>query len=504
MAKRHPLESQHRSSFTLIAGTLHWKGNLSWTAQGDGTEHDEFHLEDMDWNAADETIAPDGTVTLVHSYDNSGDDSYTTNDGPADLAWIIGSLAGSTNLTLPNGSNILWSTFNTSAKTKVVLHTGGKGQTGRQGLFQLTPTATDDSTGLGIPPQQISVAGKTLGADGVAWLEFQDGITVDVTPQASAPLYDYGISAQKYTPVITANTVSLDPDTVVSGAQFCVGQYIAFGVNGLPSYVNSVQHWSLPGTFVNEQFAYSTSCTSYRENTGLLANLSTACWYVDQLNVGTASIGMNLHFSNGQFVSIAADGKFSVFKPQILGHTQVSSGTVELNTNDLSNIRLGMLYAGSDYIHWTAEVEMEPNFPGTLSYVQLTDFEASYDIGLYCVSKGDTTGGQYWLDNTANASDIHDPNQSIFSAIQGIPFGDGPEIDGSFCTFAQLTPSFKTYLRFQPDGGIPITLERTEWTEYGRTDLSGGTWSLTTHNVVGPQFYNDDSFPVWLQVFTNN
>ena len=62
---------------------------------------------------------------------------------------------------------------------------------------------------------------------------------------------------------------------------------------------------------------------------------------------------------------------------------------------------------------------------------------------------------------------------------------------------------FKTYLRFQPDGGIPITLERTEWSVYGRTDFNGGTWHLTTHYVDGPHFHDDDSFPVWPQVFYN-
>jgi hypothetical protein len=233
-------------------------------------------------------------------------------------------------------------------------------------------------------------------------------------------------------------------------------------------------------------------------------NLATACWYVNKVDAGTVGVNANLHFSNGQYASVAEMGKFSVFRPKILGHEFISSGIVELNTNDFSNIRLGMLYPGNDYIHWTTDVEMKEIYPATLSCQQLVDWEASYDIGLYCVSKGDTTGGQYWLDNTATAASIHDPNGTIFSASQGITFNDGPEMHDSFCTLAQLTPSFKTYLRFQPDGGIPITLERAEWTEYGRADSNGGTWSLTTHYVDGPHFYDDDSFPVWLQVFINN
>ncbi len=184
------------SDTTTDAGALRNTSKQSWTAQGGGSEHGMSYQGDVIWDGGDETIAPDGTITLVHLYDNSGDSSYTTNDGPADLAWTIGSLAGSTNLVFPNGSNILWSTFNTSAKTKVVLHTGGRGKISN--LFQLTATATDDATEMSIPPPQISVAGYTLNASGVAYAIFPDGATIDITPQTGAPYYDFTVGAGKY------------------------------------------------------------------------------------------------------------------------------------------------------------------------------------------------------------------------------------------------------------------------------------------------------------------
>ena len=53
-----------------------------------------------------------------------------------------------------------------------------------------------------------------------------------------------------------------------------MGQQVTFTLNGLP------------GEYVNEQYQYSSSCTSYRVNSDLLAitgqNLETTCWDVNQ------------------------------------------------------------------------------------------------------------------------------------------------------------------------------------------------------------------------------
>ena len=198
-----------------------------------------------------------------------------------------------------------------------------------------------------------------------------------------------------------------------------------------------------------------------------------------------------------------------MFRPQILGHEQVSQGAIELNTNGLPTVKLGMLVSGSDYIRWTTDVGLDTHFSANLFHVQLVDWESMYDVGLYCISKYDGTSGQYWLDNSNPFSDglwpVNPDGGGNYKTMQGISFGDGPDISGNFCTFAQLTPSLKTYLCFQPTstGSIPITLERVTWSEHGRADLINGIWTLTTSYITGPSFSEDDAFPFWEQVFIN-
>jgi len=63
---------------------------------------------------------------------------------------------------------------------------------------------------------------------------------------------------------------------------------------------------------------------------------------------------------------------------------------------------------------------------------------------------------------------------------------------------------FKAYLQFQPStgGSIPVTIQRIDWSWTCGAAENGGiwTWSLSTN---GPAWNNDDSFPVWPQVYHN-
>jgi hypothetical protein len=161
-------------------------------------------------------------------------------------------------------------------------------------LWQLSGSATQYSptnTGVGGPDvifltqtiasQNITIMGHSLGIDGNLYAVLQDNTEEDVTPKVSGVNdYTFSVSAQKYTPTITANGINLSDNT----PEFCVGQRVTFALNGLPNnVVNMVGNWTLPGEFVNQQYDYSSVCTSYDINYSLLANTGqTSCWYVNQ------------------------------------------------------------------------------------------------------------------------------------------------------------------------------------------------------------------------------
>jgi hypothetical protein len=425
-------------------------------------------------------------------------------------------------------------TYTRHAQTTMKLQTGGKAQSGRKNLFVINGSATkvkpDDGPGfvgpggvLGrgqvpietIPPTSITVDGKALGSDGNLYVVLPDNDERDVTPKVGGvDYYNFIVRQQKYRLFIQANTSILQPNRVVPLAKFCVGQQIGFAPvwspSSPPNVANTSYLWDLSKKFVNHATHPCGSCSvNYDIDLSLLDVAQPSVWYVSG---GDKNVFAHvfLHFSNGQSVIVDASGQFSMFRPQILGHEQVSQGAVELNTNSLPTVKLGMLVPGSDYIRWTTDVGLDTHFSANLFHVQLVDWESMYDPTLLaCTSKYDGTSSQYWLDNSDPFSDglwpVNPDGGGNYKTMQGIPFGDGPDISGNFCSFVQLTPNLKTYLCFQPKSAnsIPITLERVEWSEHGRADLTSGIWTPTTSYITGPSFFDDDSFPFWEQIFHN-
>ena len=100
-----------------------------------------------------------------------------------------------------SGASWPWKWSETKSGTvKLVLHTGGKGMSGRQNLFALNTSATEEkdvngyiADGAPVPNSQISVDGVQVGADGIAWKAYADGTTVEVTPQVT------GVSLSRFT-----------------------------------------------------------------------------------------------------------------------------------------------------------------------------------------------------------------------------------------------------------------------------------------------------------------
>jgi len=421
-------------------------------------------------------------------------------------------------------------TYTRNSKTYMKIRTGGKAGKNRQNLFGINASAAEygrpqsiewvngpdnweNTPGNGIAPDRIRVLGKNLGDDGNLFIMLPDNATLDLGAVAPGRHYSLGVGAGKYKMFIQANGSILRPDRVVPTAKFCVGQRIGFAPvwnpSAPPNVASASYLWDLSGKFVNHSTHPCSSCSvNYDVDLNLLDVETPSVWYVSGGDKNVYA-HVSIRFSNGQSVTVNRSGQFSMFRPSILGHGQVSQGAVELNTNGLPTVKLGMLAAGADFIHWSTDVGLDTSFSANLFHVQLVDWESMYDIGLYCISKYTGTSGLYWLDNSDPYSDglwpVNPDGGKNYVTVKGISFGDGPDISGNFCSFAQLTPSFKSYLCFQPTsaGSIPITLERVEWGEHGRTDLTSGIWIMTTSNITGPSFSDDDSFPFWEQVFSN-
>ena len=375
--------------------TMDWDNGSGGTAtdggDGDGVEPSVIDLYSWPGNTWPQPM-PDGTW-LYWLYTSPTNGSYfsSTTGGPDLLqehcnvsdAWIDGSQQR-------------------TADTKMTLATGGKPGSTKQNLWVISASATAFSElwvifGEPVDPTQITVMGKSLGSDGKLYVSLPDNQTLDATPHVNGvDYYTFGVGAQKYTPYITANGANLDNET----PEFCVGQQVMFALNGLPGFVDAVGRWSLPGKYVNEQYQYSSSCTSYRVDSALLditgQNLATACWYVNQPG-GTVGVNANLHFSNGQYASVAAMGNFTVYRPQMTSFVpyppfipMLTNGWVELG-NDSGSV------ANSGVMHFDATVQSKAIFPGLINWVQLNyrhvDYVPSQSTTAYDLDNGVSSGG---------------------------------------------------------------------------------------------------------------
>ena len=170
--------------------------------------------------------------------------------------------------------------------------------------------------------EQITIGGfGNLDTNGMLYVALADNDPADVTPRVSGNKhYTFGVGRQKYTPTITANDGPLDPDTVVNGADFCVGQYIKFDITGLPSRVYDLTVvWTLPGTFVNTNS--DPNCDLfYEENAAILkppqGTSATHCWYVKDGQPLTASVRLLYRCTvNGKLFDQTVTGQFNVHRP---------------------------------------------------------------------------------------------------------------------------------------------------------------------------------------------
>ena len=392
------------------------------------------------------------------------------------------------------------------AQAVIKLQTGGKARPQRQNLIAFHGTATrifpiKDPPTLGpgtipepdgtVAPQNISVYGKTLGSDGNLYLALPDNDEVTVTPMvASADYYTFTLTANNYTPVIAArgNGNNYD-DLSVTNPKFCVGQQLTFWMNWNPPTTNIDNiFWHLPDKYVNKATNYSATCTTYVKDDNLLTNATTQCWYVRDPG-GACSVRETLHFANGQSVNIAANGNFTVYRPSVnkpdpsgpfhaalLGSV---TPTLQLANNPMQfSVTVSSKYSGSFGLTQLVKMYSETIFfPPDLLMGATTWGDFNLDINPDG-STGEYYDGPYVLPHSCQINDA--PGQPLIFIM-----GD-------------YSGNWKDYVRFTPDGGIPITLERIDWNWAATAfDDQASWWTITSDGEDGPTPHADDSFPLW-------
>jgi hypothetical protein len=349
-----------------------------------------------------------------------------------------------------------------------------------------------------VPPGQITVAGQTAGSDGNVYTVLPDNLTMDITPHAPPQRYSYSVGASEYTPQIQANNITLDP--VQTNATLCVGQQVNFTLTGSPPCVLTLVHWNLPDKFVNSiNYPNPSGSANYFKDDSLLYNISppdnigTSCWYVNGTG-GAVSATVTFSFANGQTATLAAIGKFAIYRPTVtkpIMWTQTPyQGTFHQGT--ISTLSL-------DNNDMNFELSISSPYGGIGNFVQLVQADCTSDVLPYY-----QVTGSYWLDNSYPYNSNNIP---IFANGNNVWFVDYPSFPGN--RLIQINNHYETYLVYLPDpqgSSIWVTLQKITWAWAASAQLPINTLTWDINNppaliTSGPS--DSDEFPVWQSTLKN-
>ena len=492
-------------------GTNYWRWfwNTDYHRQtsDDGTMPGGFHAtQQYEWNdfGAGELEHLDWTQSGGFSYRDGITNVY--NAGPLtspdvdDLDYYV------RHYYAHNCTSTLWGnmTISEEAHTKVKLFTGGKSKVGRQNLFQLQAFGTaygnpqnlfwNPTPASTIPPQTLAVGGLGApGSDGNLWVVLPDNTNVDITIAAPKQNkhFDAWANPTKYKLQIVVNGSNpLWPDLVPDYNKYCVGQYLGFDQQFIPALPETPRYnpiqWVLDGVYVNTNLPlqYSDGSSNYSNNPAFLKSQSTHAWWIDGAYdppPSKASIGEGLTFANGQYVAIATHGIFTIHRPRLVNYIADtdSIGEAVLHAHATGDPASGDKLAcapGANY-----DLQVESRFSGGAFVTQTLNGQRTNHV--YCFSY---TNGDY-LDKTEVYGVPFDETNRLISVIPNVVstplhFEDQPSIICIGNTSDHI--HFTDYIRFQPDGGIPVTLGIVTWHNAGDTSLS--TISGTTNQDYIP------------------
>ena len=419
--------------------------NWSWTWYSDAGPATEIYSSDSTTNASLDSPSD----AIVGSQINFGAlPSDLILDGTTPSQWKF---SGSGSSTTDCGTTTTRDNYN--VVTHDTLQTGGKATPQQKPIIQLFVSSTCfpspiyegptliSFTSQGVPPQQISVPGSAvssiLGQYAQFFISAPSGAAIDVTPQVPSPRHMDTIQPPSpVTVTLTANSYDLSQ----TNPTFCVGQPITFAVtaSGLPM-TNVVCNWRLGGSVVNTP---STTCPgTYVYNPGANGtNPTNQCWYYNG-PIGTVSVGLNILIGS-KSISTAAAGQFKIVAPTVTNFLQAPGGAVSMffqtNTVDVA-------------CSFRSYVAPLTGFSGTATYAQLINYSVNYyTVGGFHFTTPNT-GGAYWLDNNY-------PYGKDTPATIPLPaaHNDSPQLSAGFpfANSISWNEQFKTYLLFQPTGGI--------------------------------------------------
>jgi hypothetical protein len=261
--------------------------------------------------------------------------------------------------------------------------------------------------------------------------------------------------------------------------------------------LDAVGQWHLPGTFVNDTWQnYITDpatglptfygSINYRENDNLLGisgqNLGTFCWYYDKMDSGKVSMHANLHMPNGQYVSFAADGKFSVYRPN------VSISSFHESTPTVYGNELNAAVQDDSFYYVALVTSSKDGYSRITQVFDDSSYEANY--GTHTLDQSETYPDA-WV--TVHAT-----------AYNQILFKDNP---GEQLTGIQtgLIITYTDYIGFQPSepGSIVVTIGKVTWKVNAVANYVNGEWPIQPGSYVSFQAFDKDSvdFPYWIYVF---
>jgi len=510
--------------------TNHW-WVLDWQAGAGGLYNEgvDETLEDVqNWPASQWPASlPEG----VEQYQSEGQWTTNTTSGP--------------NLAYEHCDGLDWYTYSSgywfstrrTADTEMKLATGGPLGLKQKMLWCITVSATDQDTGLPIPPGQIQVDDQTLGADGKLWRMYAGNEVVDVTPRVNAANYSITIRGAGASPTVTANGV--DPSLWTS--QFCVGQSISLGVSGpWPDGVDTsktVYQWQLnQGTYVNDSTnavsgANSTNgSVNWFPNPNLLTvtnNATITAWWVSGGSPALYRVGATciLFDTNGNQVgnpstqptSLQVIQPLPTFSAQIVGSVAVDNnyaphpGTCELHFgigNDLTNC--GIKFTITNVPSQQVPIVQPPvNVAyGQYFIVQLADVQLKKNLasagvtnGLFCNTNG--------LDTLPELNGLIMPSTELSENWSDQP---GSPLEDPIQWYSE-SDSFTNYLMFQPTENnannkplansiaVPMYLITWNWSGVAKqTNDLPLQYELVSSNANCSGVSPTTTFPLWTQI----
>ena len=406
-----------------------------------------------------------------------------------------------------------------TAGTKVQLWTGGKSEVNRQNLFCIGAGATGygkpeegisggdwlNTPITNVPTSSVVVGNQSLGNDGNLWLALSKNKNYDMTVTVTDPTIKHfnawpngGSTPQEYHPYIglTTSTVNVNLDTATP--EVCVGQTVTIGADwqggDMPYTSLEDVWWHLPDKYVNQPINYSSTCLTYVKNEDLLTNTAIQCWYVNgDGSVQDCSVRETLHFSNGQSVNIAAAGHFAVYRPSVNKPDPNGPFRAALTGFFLTP----MLQLANNPMIYT--VTINSKYAGSFGLTQLVKmYSQTIVTALPFFGTGYTTWGNFNLDINTDGSgggEYYDGPKDIsdLCKIDDAPGQTLMTVGGSY------NGHWKDYVRFTPNGGIPVTLGRIDWNWAATADWYplGVGWGISSDGADGPALYPDDNFPLW-------